>query len=1559
MSTPPLHPVSRLASWLTVVALLGNTLGVAAPALAASPLNTRAVQATKAGHTPTAPTSLVVDGIIDAGYGAPIATDPVDPPQGNTNLDLGSLYVSDTVDSLYIAFTIHANIQTTNWGKYLIYFDTTGNGAGATTDAWGRNVIVTGTHKPEYSLNAWVDQPFGPSTTQLWAWGGSSWSQVGSAAEAARVGAATSVIEYRLPKSALGNPSQIWMEVYSTGGTGSDNAQDTINDPPNDWNATNWSTQAVLMNSTHYVMSGSGGGGGPVTTECVTNATQDGVVTLNALGHNSRDPLYRTPGGPVTTGTPVTLRFRAAQNDLTAARVRVYNDRTNVSTLYALSKTATHNGCDWWEVTLPPSADPTIYWYRFLAIDGSATAYYEDADFQGGWGDASGSSSDRSWQLTVYHPDLYTPDWAKNAVMYQIFVDRFRDGNPANNTVSGTFFYAEGNGIVTGTVTRSLDPEGDWNTVVCDPRATGVACSGSYSRNFYGGDLQGIIDKLDYLQDLGVTALYLNPIFESPSNHKYDASMYGYIDDNFGDLATFITLTTEAGNRGMHIVLDGVFNHVSSDSPYLDRYSRWTADSTLSPTPGVNDGSGACESLTSPYRSWFYFTDVLTGTGVCVSSNGTPNSAVYESWFGYDSLPKLRATSTEIRNLIWASPTTSPTASIGKYWLEQGAAGWRLDVGGDVDPGTTNDPTNDYWEGFRIATRDTYSQTYIVGEEWGNGSAWLLGTEWDATMNYQYSSAMLSFWRDSTFVDNDHNSGSSAGTLAPLTPSQLNERLLNWQERYPPEVYYAQMNLLGSHDTNRPLFMLDHNTHLNNPALYEDPNYDWSDAMARQKGVVIMQFTLPGAPTIYYGDEVGLVGPPALDGSGWQDDPYNRQPFPWLDETGTPFYTHLQTPTGQNELRDFYRLLTHARNNHPALRTGSFDPLVVNDAGRVYAYGRKLADDAALVLLNRFTATQVISVNVAGYLPNGAVLTNVLESGAAYTVTGGLITVSVPARFGAVLVLAQGDLTPPAAPVLSLTAELTTSLALSWTNVPSATEYLLFRSPIGGGAYTPVYTGTGTAFTDTAVMVGNTYYYYVQARSATGLLSAASNTVNGIAHPLAFYMYVYPAAITHTVGITPTDIVSGFVQIPGFTDVFTEALPFMHVQVGFGLSGTNPLSWTDWVEADFAGISSYYHYFETRLIPEAAGDYWYVVRLSTTQGRDWQYADYDDLYTPPALPPVPGLLTVTASADTDLPATPLNLHVTDWSADYIALAWQANTEPDLYAYDLYRASADSPAAFLARIVAPGLHYTDTTVVNGQTYTYTLQAVDYAFNRSNFSNAVTQTAEQKMVNVAIRVGVPAYTPPGTIFIAGDIPGSGMPTWNPSATPLTQLEPAVWGITLSIPDGTVAPFKFTRGNWDTVEQWDSIAGFANRTMTVTYGLTGTQFLDLTATDWGNGPDSLKAVRLWRDPLVVDASPANGATNVPLNASVHITWSEAMTNPVTFDVQDANTSIAGSFIYNPTNFSVTFTPTTPWALGTTYTVTVTGRRDAQGDTQQVPFIATFTTMPPYVIYLPSVQR
>ncbi len=1289
-------------------------------------------------------------------------------------------------------------------------------------------------------------------------------------------------------------------------------------------------------------------------------AAHDNDVWWNDLGHNSGDTLFRTPGGPVTTGTAVTLRLRAASGDLTAAKLRLWNDRPNTEQFLNMTLVNDDGTYEWWEVTVPASIDPTLYWYRFIAIDGTATAYYEDdAARDHSWGQTYAESQDNSWQLTVYDPAYQTPDFVKNGVMYQIFPDRFRNGDPGNDPQPGRFFYGE----LDGTIYRS-DPAGGntnpWNTAICDPRDA-ADCPGTYSLNFYGGDLQGVIDQLDYLQDLGVTILYFNPIFESPSNHKYDTTDYGIISRDFGDLATFEALVTAANSRDMSIVLDGVFNHTSSDSIYFDRYSRFdAAGNETSAIPGVNDGSGACESEISPYRGWYYFTDVAAGTGPCVGSDGTPGGATYESWFGFDSLPKLNAQTPEVRDLIF----DGGPQSVALYWLAEGADGWRFDVGGDVDPGLTNDPTNDYWESFRSTTRALHPDAYMVLEEWGNASPWTLGNEMDATMNYQYSSAMLGFWRDTTFTDNDHNSGSSAGELTPLSPSQLDARLNNWIERYPPEAMYAMMNLLGSHDTNRALFMLDENAANGTDATpLLDPTYDWSDALTRLKGVALLQMTLPGAPTIYYGDEVGLVGPTYYYGGKWEDDPYNRQPYPWLDEGGKPFYTHLQAGgAGHTDLLPYYQTLTTARNGHAALRTGSFDTLLVDDTANVYAYGRLLSDysDAAVVIVNRDGAAQSVTVDVNGYLPVGAAFTDVLNGGS-YTVSasGELVVPSVPGMNGALLVADAAMTMPPAAVNdLVATAVASDAIDLSWSAAAGATSYDVYRSPVSGGGYAFVANVAGTSYNDTGLTVANDYYYVVVSRDdGTLLASGFSNEALAITgYSIGWAGLQWPPSINHTISaVNRTDNIYGQIWISGFTDASSQPVPDVIAQVGFG-PDTNPTG-ADWIWSPMAPNAGYdfsqnNDEYGGSLLPDMLGTYCYTTRYSGDGGRSWFYAVNGPDEGNPTCPGPFGVLTVAAGADTTAPAAPTGLAVAGTTNSTVSLMWDAhpNTDGDLYGFEVYRENVAAPGFSRIDTIADpaAVSYTDDSVVTGETYNYNIVAFDDSYNRSAASNTVAATAEPRLVSVTFRIGVPDYTL-GTVYIVGDIAEFG--PWNPGLAPMTQVDATTWEYTLDILDGTSMQYKFTRGSWDTVESWGSIVSVNNRSLNISYGTDGTQLVDMTATDWGTGADSTKAVQYWRDPLVVSTIPADGAMDVLVDTAVSVTFSNSMQPDTTFVVEGPAGSVAGTFAYDDVTQTVTFTPDAGLVDGTTYTVTVAGAVSVGvpgGDSGvlQAPVVFSFTT-------------
>lgn len=1248
-------------------------------------------------------------------------------------------------------------------------------------------------------------------------------------------------------------------------------------------------------------------------------ASNDNDIWWNDLGHDSRDTLFRTPGGAVEAGTAVTLRLRAANNDLSGAQVRVWDDRLNAQMLLNMSRVADDGTYEYWEATVPASTEPTIYWYRFIAQDGTAVAYYEDdATRNGGWGQTFGDSPDNGWQLTVYDPSFQTPDWVKNGIMYQIFPERFRDGDPANNMPAGSFHYD----IPGGSIVRS---EGsDWHTPICDPRDENE-CFGAYSHNFYGGDLQGILDKLDYLQSLGVTVIYMNPIFESPSNHKYDTTDFGVIDDNFGDLALFQTLAAEAHSRGINLVLDGVFNHSSSDSIYFDRYNRYASE-------------GACESVSSPFRDWYYFSPQTAGP--CAGDT------TYESWFGFDSLPKLNSGNQDVRDYIWAGGEDA----IARYWM-QWADGWRLDVAGDVDPGLTNDPNNDYWEGFRDAVHTTNPDAYIVGEEWNVATAWTLGQEWDATMNYQFGSAIMSFWRDSEFVDNDHNSGSSAGVLTPLTPSDLDARLHNLEERYPPEAFQAMMNLLGSHDTNRALFMLDENTGLQDDTLYDNPNYDWSDAMTRLRGVVLLQMTLPGAPTIYYGDEVGLVGPVTWDGSTWQDDPYNRLPYPWLDETGTPFYNHLQSQSSQDALFNYYQTLTTGRNNSAALRVGSFDTLLVDDGANVYAYGRLMPNysDAAVVIVNRATSAQAVTVNVSGYLPVGATFTDALNGGSyAVDASGNIVLSTVPGMSGAVLVL-DGALSAPPAAVsdLGVTAVSSSNVDLGWSAATGATSYDVYRSLVHGGGYTLVANVADTSYSDTGLTVATSYYYVVVARDdATQLGSGFSNEVAATtAYTIGWANLQWPPTLNHTISaINRTENVYGQIWIDGITSQ-PGATPGLLAEVGFGPIGSTPDgSWT-WSSMAFNVDSGSNDEYVGSMLPDELGTFCYTTRYSGDGGDSWFYAVNGPDEGNATCPGPFGVLTVIASADTTAPAAPTNLVLAGSTSGSISLAWDAhpNVDADLVGFELYR-----DGTRLATLADPtATNFTDTNVSTGATYSYYLVAFDTSYNRSAPSNTLDATAEARTVSVTFQVGVPEYTP-GTVYIVGDLDAFG--PWNPGLVPMTQVDATTWSYTLDILDGTAVQYKFTRGNWETVEAWGEITGLTNRAMMVSYGSDGTQLVDLTATDWGTGPDETKAVQLWRDPIVTAVSPADGATDVAVDTNVSLTWSLPMDDGASFEVSGPSGVISGTFVMTDTNHTVLFTPAMPLAQSTTYTVSASGQV-SNGNVQQAPASFSFTTHVPTI--------
>ncbi|HUS14163.1 MAG TPA: alpha-amylase family glycosyl hydrolase [Chloroflexia bacterium] len=441
----------------------------------------------------------------------------------------------------------------------------------------------------------------------------------------------------------------------------------------------------------------------------------------------SRDRQYRDPVGAVPAGTTVTLRLKAGANDLTGTAVRVWDSRASKETVLPMRLERQEGDDDYWVVTVPTPPAPNVLWYRFLAQDGDDTAVYQDdRDRDGGRGEAVSSSTNYDYSINAYDPKWTVPAWMQDAVIYQIFPDRFNNGEPGNDRPAG-------------------DPVYDGAT---SQSAWGDPPKGN--SEFYGGDLQGIIAKLDYLQSLGVTVLYLNPIFDAASNHGYDTRDYSKVAAWFGGQEAYDRLIAETKQRNMHVILDGVFNHSGSDSLYFDRYHHYPTD-------------GAYESQQSPYFPLYRFP-------------GWPDN--YTTFSGFDTLPAFKEAD-PARDFLFRKPD-----SVAQRWLGAGAAGWRLDA--------ATYKTNTFWRDLRTSVRGAYPDAVIIAEfgaSAANAIEGLSGDQWDGVMNYRFEAAAWSFFKPNP----------------DLSADELDNLLASEREDYGPVATVASMNLIDSHDTPRAL----------------------------------------------------------------------------------------------------------------------------------------------------------------------------------------------------------------------------------------------------------------------------------------------------------------------------------------------------------------------------------------------------------------------------------------------------------------------------------------------------------------------------------------------------------------------------------------------------------------------------------------------------------------------------------------------------------------------------------------------------------------------------------
>ena len=590
----------------------------------------------------------------------------------------------------------------------------------------------------------------------------------------------------------------------------------------------------------------------------------------------------------------VTLRFRTAKEDAVRVCLVVGEDRYNVS------EESVEGEFDYYSIDWKLGDEP--FCYCFEISDKDQVCYYNRC----------GVSDVRSclYDFKIV-PGFSTPEWARGAVMYQIYTDRFYNGDKSNDVETNEYFYI-------GDYSQKVT---DWNKY---PETMGV-------REFYGGDLQGVMDKLDYLQDLGVEVLYFNPLFVSPSNHKYDIQDYDYIDPHFGVIVEdggevlrdgdrdnahatkyqkrvadfknleasnelFIKLVEELHRRGMKVILDGVFNHCGSFNKWMDREKIYENQEDYA--------SGAYLSSDSPYRNYFDFRENEDGKW--------PYNRSYDGWWSHDTLPKLNYEgSKELEEYI---------LRVGRKWVSPpyNADGWRLDVAADL--GHSSDYNHKFWRKFRKEVKKANPDALILAEHYGDPSSWLQGDQWDSVMNYDAFMEPLTWFLTGMEKHSDESNDDLLGN-AEYFKSTMN----HYMSRMLTPSLEVAMNELSNHDHSR--FLTRTNRVVGRVAEKGPRAAEEYVNPAVMREAVAVQMTWVGAPTIYYGDEAGLCG---------FTDPDNRRTYPWGYE--------------DRELIEFHRNMIAIHKNSQALRNGSI--LLLCGSNNILAYGRFTEDEQIVVVIN-------------------------------------------------------------------------------------------------------------------------------------------------------------------------------------------------------------------------------------------------------------------------------------------------------------------------------------------------------------------------------------------------------------------------------------------------------------------------------------------------------------------------------------------------------------------------------------------------------------------------------
>ncbi|MGB8857071.1 MAG: glycoside hydrolase family 13 protein, partial [Burkholderiales bacterium] len=534
----------------------------------------------------------------------------------------------------------------------------------------------------------------------------------------------------------------------------------------------------------------------------------DDSIALS-LRYNSRNTADKSPFGAVTAGTQLNFAVSASKGISSVALViekRKLEGNQDILEYRQVARVPMRKTADGekekWQAEYR-FIDVSVYGYYFEAVIGDKTFIYQnntDAIF---WTREKGSNgagrveersdtprSIRRYRQTVYAADFTVPGWAKDAVYYYMFPERFRNGDARNDPKPGTNTYQD----------KDVEFHADWNQRPSKPK-TGDGSDDVHNNDFFGGDLAGIIEKLDYIADLGANVIYMTPIFTAVSNHKYDTADYRNVDPAFGSNEEFTRLCVEAKKRGIRIMLDASLNHTGSDSIYFDRFGKYRTGGAF---------ENAKINAASPYADWFSFDAVQTD----------PNKQ-YKGWVGVLDLPELNKASKGFRQFAFGADD-----SIMRLWLERGASSWRMDVAPWVP--------DDFWREWRTAVKNKKPDALTIAETWFDSSKFFLGDSFDSTMNYIFRNTVLDYIGGGKATATYHN-------------------IEYMREAYPRESFYALMNLLSGHDVPRTLHLLGYQSDTTDAAKI-------SEAKQRLLLGAFIQMTFPGSPAVYYGDEVGVTG---------------------------------------------------------------------------------------------------------------------------------------------------------------------------------------------------------------------------------------------------------------------------------------------------------------------------------------------------------------------------------------------------------------------------------------------------------------------------------------------------------------------------------------------------------------------------------------------------------------------------------------------------------------------------------------------------------------------------